>query len=139
MEQTGCKLTVFFEGPFWVGVYERHEDGKISACKITFGAEPRDAEVWQMILCGFHRLHFPPGVADAGLPMRTPSPKRAQRLARQEQLRTGIGTKAQQALALQREAGKEARRKRSRREKEQEQQRQFELRQEKRREKHRGH
>jgi hypothetical protein len=26
-------LTVFFEDPFWVGVFERIDDGKLSACK----------------------------------------------------------------------------------------------------------
>lgn len=138
MERTSSRLTVFFEGPFWVGVYERLEGGKLSACRIVFGAEPSDAEVWQAVLKDFHRLRFSPGVAAHELPQLKISPKRAQRLAGQELCRTGTGTKAQQALALQREAGKEARKKRSRQEKELEQQRQFELRQEKRRAKHRG-
>ena len=35
-----ASLTVFFEEPFWVGVFERIEDGKLSVCKVTFGAEP---------------------------------------------------------------------------------------------------
>ena len=30
-------LTVFFDNPFWVGVFERVEGGKLSACKVTFG------------------------------------------------------------------------------------------------------
>ena len=34
-------LTVFFEDPFWVGVYERTDGGRYEACKITFGAEPK--------------------------------------------------------------------------------------------------
>ena len=41
-----ASLTVFFEDPFWVGVFERIEDGKLSVCKVTFGAEPKDYEVW---------------------------------------------------------------------------------------------
>ena len=36
------KLTVYFEDPFWVGVFERVEEGKLSVCKVTFGAEPKD-------------------------------------------------------------------------------------------------
>lgn len=51
----------------------------------------------------------------------------------------GIGTKAQQALGLQREQGKAARRVQTRAEREREQARQFQLRQTKRKEKHRGH
>lgn len=35
------KLTVFFEDPFWVGVFERVSEGKLSACKVTFGADAR--------------------------------------------------------------------------------------------------
>ena len=33
-------LTILFEDPFWVGLYEREEDGRYSVSKITFGAEP---------------------------------------------------------------------------------------------------
>ena len=45
-----ASLTVFFEEPFWVGVFERIEDGKLSVCKVTFGAEPKDYEVLDYIL-----------------------------------------------------------------------------------------
>lgn len=48
-KQTG-KLNVFFEGQFWVGVFERITDGKLSVSKVTFGAEPKDYEVYEFIL-----------------------------------------------------------------------------------------
>ena len=41
MDKVSGKLTVFFEDPFWVGVFEHIEDGKLSVAKVTFGAEPR--------------------------------------------------------------------------------------------------
>ena len=44
------KLTVYFDDPFWVGVFERIEDRKLSVCKVTFGAEPKDYEVWEFVL-----------------------------------------------------------------------------------------
>lgn len=50
-----------------------------------------------------------------------------------------MGTRAQQALALQREEGKAARTRQSRAEREAEEERKFALRQEKRREKRKGH
>ena len=50
-----------------------------------------------------------------------------------------MSTKAQQALGLQREQGKATRRVQTRAEREREQARQFQLRQTKRKEKHRGH
>ena len=46
MDSSYGKLTVYFEDPFWVGAFERIEHGKRSVCKITFGAEPKDREVW---------------------------------------------------------------------------------------------
>ena len=59
------KLTVFFDGLFWIGIYERIQDGKLEACKITFGAEPKDYEVYGFILKNWHKLRFSPPV-DAG-------------------------------------------------------------------------
>ena len=46
MDKVLVTLTVFFEDPFWVGVVERIAEGSLSASKITFGAEPKDYEVW---------------------------------------------------------------------------------------------
>lgn len=55
-------LTVFFEDPFWVGVFERIDDGKLSVCKVTFGAEPKDYDVWEFILQNYDRTVFSPAV-----------------------------------------------------------------------------
>ncbi len=43
-------LTVYFEPPFWVGVFARREGGARTAAKVTFGVEPRDQEVYALIL-----------------------------------------------------------------------------------------
>ena len=90
MDKVSGKLTVFFEDPFWVGIFERIEDGRLSVAKVTFGAEPKDYEV-------------------------------------------------QQALKLQREQNKHERKERSREKKEADELRMFELKQQKKREKHKGH
>ena len=50
MDKVNGKLTVFFEEPFWVGIFERIEDGKLSVAKVTFGAEPKDYEVQELSL-----------------------------------------------------------------------------------------
>lgn len=42
MSESSGRLTVFFDDPFWVGVFMRVEDDRIAACKVMFGAEPRD-------------------------------------------------------------------------------------------------
>lgn len=42
-------LTVFFEKSFWVGVFERINDGKYEVCKVYFGGEPSDIEILNFI------------------------------------------------------------------------------------------
>ena len=58
MDKVSGKLTVFFEEPFWVGVFERVLEGKLSVCKVTFGAEPKDYEVYGFVLKNYYRLRF---------------------------------------------------------------------------------
>ena len=43
-------LTILFEAPFWIGVYERFDEGYYEVCKITFGSEPKDYEVYDFLL-----------------------------------------------------------------------------------------
>ena len=40
MKPAVSTLTISFEAPFWVGLYEREEEGLYQVCKIPFGAEP---------------------------------------------------------------------------------------------------
>ena len=137
MDRSFGKLTVFFEDPFWVGVFERIENGKLSVCKVTFGSEPKDYEVWEFVLKYYYQLKFSPSV-DVVVKKEATNPKRVQREARKQSASSGIGTKSQQALQLQREENKLERKTISREQREAEKQRQFELKQQKRKEKHRG-
>ena len=137
MDRGKAGLTVFFEGPFWVGVFERVEDGKLSVCRVVFGSEPRDYEVWEFILKNYYSLKFSPA-APVTVRDGKVNPKRRQREAGKQTMQTGIGTKSQQALQLQREERKTERRQAGREQKEAEKQRMFELKQQKRKEKHRG-
>lgn len=138
METAETRLTVLFEEPFWIGLFERTYEGRYSVCKITFGAEPRDFEVYEYILSRWDTLEFSPDLESLPPDMRRVSPKRRQRML-QKQTAAGIGTKAQQALKLQQEQVKSAKKIRSRQRKEDDAARKFQLRQEKRKEKHRGH
>ena len=137
MDKVSGRLRVFFEHPFWVGVFECISDGKLSVCKVTFGAEPKDYEVYDFVLKNYYQLRFSPAVAtdvkEAGR-----NPKRIQRQVRKQVQNIGIGTRSQQALKLQREQLKTKRKTVSREQREAEKQRQFELKQQKRKEKHRG-
>ena len=102
------KLTVFFEEPFWIGVFERIEYGKLSVAKVTFGAEPKDYEVQEYILENYYSLRFSPAVATV-VKKAKKNPKRMQRDAKKQTKETGIGTKSQQALKLQQEQNKHVR------------------------------
>ena len=134
-----AKLTVLFEDPFWVGVYERETENGYQVCKITFGAEPKDYEVWDYLLKSWSRLPFSRPTVCSLAEERQLSPKRVQReIKRSLQSAQGIGTKAQQALAAEREQGKLERRTVSREQREAEQKRRFAQKQKKRKEKHRG-
>jgi len=138
MDKANGKLTVYFEKPFWVGVFERIEDGKLSVAKVTFGAEPKDYEVQEYIRKYYSSLKFSPAVDTVVKDIKR-NPKRIQREAKKQMQETGIGTKSQQALKLQQEQNKQDRKVRSREKKEADELRMFELKQQKKREKHKGH
>lgn len=131
-------LTVYFDDPFWIGIFERVEDGKLSVAKVTFGAEPRDYEVYAFVLKHYYSLRFSPPVATAAKETKR-NPKRMQRDAKKQVQENGIGTKSQQALKLQQEQNKLERKVRSREQKLAEAQALFERKQQKKKEKHRGH
>lgn len=137
MDKVVGRLTVFFEQPFWVGVFEWISEGKLSVCKVTFGAEPKDYEVYDFVLKNYYRLRFSPAV-ETDVKETGRNPKRIQREVRKQVQNTGIGTKSQQALKLQQEQLKTERKIISREQRETEKQRQFELKQQKKKEKHRG-
>ena len=137
MDKVNGKLTVYFEEPFWVGIFERIEDGKLFVAKVTFGAEPKDYEVLEYVQKYYVSLKFSPAV-DTVVKDINRNPKRMQREARKQMQKTGIGTKSQQALKLQHEQNKLERKTISREQREEEKERQYELRQQKKRDKHRG-
>lgn len=137
MDKVTEKLIVFFEQPFWVGVFERISEEKISICKVTFGAEPKDNEVYDFIIRKYYKLRFSPAVS-TDVKAEKHNPKRMQRDIKKQLQEKGIGTKSQQALKLQYEQIKTAHKQFSKEQKEAKKQRQFELKQQKRKEKHRG-
>ena len=138
MGKVNGKLTVYFEEPFWVGVFERIEKGRLTVAKVTFGAEPKDHEILEYIQRYYFSLKFSPDV-DTVVKETKRNPKRIQSEAKKQMQETGIGTKSQQALKLQQEQNKQERKVRSREKREADQLRMFEQKQQKKREKHKGH
>ena len=130
-------MTVYFADPFWVGVAERIAGGRLSAAKITFGAEPKDYEIAGFVQRHFYELRFSQSVLTERREAKK-NPKTAQRDAKRQMQEVGIGTKSQQALKLQHEAKRLEGRKKNREEKQAKAERLFLLKQQKRKEKHRG-
>ena len=78
-----ASLTVFFEDPFWVGVFERIEDRKLSVCKVTFGAEPKDYKVLEYVLLHYYELVCSPSI-EMEIRQAADNPKRRSRNARKQ-------------------------------------------------------
>ncbi|MGN0457451.1 MAG: YjdF family protein [Eubacterium sp.] len=49
MVEVISSITIMFDEPFWIGIYERQFKSKYEVCKITFGAEPKDYEVYEYL------------------------------------------------------------------------------------------
>ncbi len=139
MDKVTAKLTVFFDDPFWVGVFESADGDMLKVAKVTFGAEPKDGEIYDFLLKHYNRLQFSLPIADEKVPEKRINPKRMQRDIHRQLEHQALGTKAQQALKAEQENKKIIRKAFNRQKTEEEKQQQFELRQEKKKQKHRGH
>ena len=92
MEDNSGSLTVSYEGPFWVGVFERVENGKLYVAKVVFGSE----KIFEFINDNYHKLQLS---LEVDVQMKTDkNPKRRLKEAKKEICHRGVGTKAQEAL-----------------------------------------
>ena len=131
-------LTVYHDGQFWVGLAEHVEGGRYGVARIVFGAEPSDEEILQFITGRWEKLSFFGGKpAEASKPAK--NPKRRAREAAKALKRPAVSTKAQQALAAQREAKKRESAQARIRRRADEADARYEQRKLKRKQKHRGH
>ncbi|MGE5328266.1 MAG: YjdF family protein [Deltaproteobacteria bacterium] len=133
------KLTVFFDSPFWVGVFERIENGRLEASRVVFGSEPKDYELYFFVLENYYKLVFGRPVEIEIEEQKRINPKRLQKIVRKETAGMGVGTKAQQAIKLEHEMRKKEHKKLSKEKKEEINQIKLEKRWEKKKEKRKGH
>ena len=136
------KATIFLDGSFWVGLFERTDKKGYSAARKIFGGEPSDAEVYEFILNHYDELKF--GAAqEFELVIKRMNPKRLQREVRREMEKvkenSRPSTHAQDYMRLELEKNKLEKKRLSKKEKEARLKEQFLLKQEKRKKKHRGH
>ena len=140
---TSIKLTVFFQGPFWVGAFEKTYGENYQISKVIFGSsEPKDYEIYEFLLKNFYTLRFSASLSSEEIgevKEKKINPKRLQKEIKKEIENRGIGTKAQLAMKEQYETVKLERKKLSREEKDLEKERKFDLKQQKKFMKHKGH
>jgi len=135
MKKISGKLTVFFENPFWVGIFENFENDNLSVCKVTFGSEPKEYEIYDFILKKFYNLRFS-NEMKSNFREKAKNPKRRQREIKKELQSKKFLKKSEEILKLQYEEKKKERKVKTKQEKEFEKQRKFLLKQEK--QKHKG-
>lgn len=133
------KLTIYFDDPFWVGVFERIDFGLLETSRVVFGVEPKDYEVYAFVLENYYKLKFSRAINVEINSEKYINPKRLQRRIRKETSATGVGTKAQQVIKLEHESRKLENKKASKEKNEELERLKFEKRQEKKKEKKKGH
>ena len=131
-------LTVYHDGQFWVGLAEHVEDGGYGVARIVFGAKPSDEEILQFVASEWEKLSFF-GDEPAEASKSAKNPKRRAREASKALRQPAMSTKAQQALASQRETMKRESAQARRQRRADEAELRFEQRKLKRKQKHRGH
>ncbi|MBI3286206.1 MAG: YjdF family protein [Burkholderiales bacterium] len=134
------KLTVYYDGQFWVGLLEVVNNGTLSAARYVFGAEPHDEELWAFVQNDLIALLNSVSTSVA-IEHKLFAKRNAKRLARQatkEMNRPAVSSQAQAALQAQLEANKKTRVQISRAEKEAQLEMKYKLGREKAKKRHRG-
>ena len=95
-------LTVYFDGQFWVALYEREDEAGLAVARHTFGPEPSTPEVAELVRDPlWSQLRFlPAGDGYAGAAEAVSNPKRRRREAARQVLGSGTSTKDQEAFRL---------------------------------------
>lgn len=135
------KATIFLDKRFWVGTFERTDKEGYAVARHIFGAEPSDTEVHEFILNHYHELKF--GEAkNITIQIQRMNPKRVQREVRREMARmketSKPSTLAQDYMREEIEKKKKVKKSINSAEKQARKDEQFSIKQEKRKEKHRG-
>lgn len=132
------KIRVLFEEPFYIGIFEKVENNKVYVAKVTFGKEPKEKELNVYLNENYYKLKWQ--LSDEIFKdNEIKNPKRRQREARKELLKKTVGTKSQNAIKKQYEENKSINKKKARINKELLDKKKYELKQEKKKEKHKGH
>jgi hypothetical protein len=136
-------LTVFFDGQFWVGIFEEKRGGALTVSRHVFGAEPSDIQILDLVQQTAHgsmnRVEGMSGAEPAANRAAHVNPKRLAREAARAIAQRGISTRSQEAIQRQREEMKSEARTVSREQREAEREHQREIARLKALKRHQGH
>ncbi len=57
-EGVSLNFTVFFDDPFWTGIFTLTGNGKVKFARVIFGDEPSDPELYEYFLKYYNSLEF---------------------------------------------------------------------------------
>jgi hypothetical protein len=136
------KATIFFERRYWVGVFERVDTVGYAVARHIFGEEPSDPQIHEFVLSHYGELKFGP-LQEVNIHIHRSNPKRVQKEVRREMQRmketTKPSTVAQDYMREEIEKQKKAKKSISTAQKQAYKEAQFALKQQKKKEKHKGH
>lgn len=87
-------MTVYFDGQFFIGLFERILHEKLSVARYVFGAEPTEIDIYEIVLNKLVNLKFSPTVECKQRNLPKKNPKVMQRKVKETLAEHGIGTKA---------------------------------------------
>jgi len=139
-KRASIKSTIVFDAPFWVAIFERFSEDGYSVAKHVFGDEPSSPDFYDFILKDMDSLRFTAPQKEEIVLIKKKNPKRLQRDAKKEMKSNGQYTvsKAHEAMKKEQEKNKKEKKRITREEREMEENKKFLLKQEKRKQKHRG-
>lgn len=136
------KATILFEKRFWMGIFERTDKEGYAVARHIFGGEPSDPEIYEFVLKHYHELKFGE-MKELNIQIQRMNPKRVQREVRREMEKmketAKPSTLAQDYMREEIEKRKKERNTISSTENQARKDEQFAIKQQKRKEKQRGH
>ncbi|WML31184.1 YjdF family protein [Neobacillus sp. OS1-32] len=135
------KLTITYDGQFYVGIVETISENTLKAYRYVFGNEPKDQEVLDFVNNDLLKLitsHSQEGVPANHTLKRNINPKRLQRQAAKELANTSISFKAQEAIKKEYEQRKKSKINEKRNLKEEQKQYKWDLKKQKAKNKRKG-
>jgi hypothetical protein len=110
-DEMESKFTVYFEDSFWIGVLEKQDGTGYEIGKVVFGKEPTEAEIHAFSLERYAYIVLGKVDGDIKSNELKINPKKMQRSVIKEQKKSGVGTKAQEAIKKIQEEKKELKKK----------------------------